>query len=157
MPSFQRLVIRGISSSPVGITLLKGATAVVETSRGVRTDKRRGVSVRLQGPDGIPRSATVMSSRYYTLMNVLGGYFHQDWKLEAASPEAVIQHILEDVPHETIAEAASELRGLLRETMDENALEAFMMNPLGVCYDPGADGKSMRQWLEEVLEQLETA
>ena len=92
---------------------------------------------------------------YPTLRQLFSSYFHQDWTHEGQSAAAIIARIVGDAEHDALLMAAAELRALLREKRSDDALASLVRDRLGCAYAPEASGKSMREWLEEVVRRFE--
>ena len=89
------------------------------------------------------------------LRNFFGGYFHQDWDLEADDPDDVIlYHIREsrDTPEELRALGQMILDYM--EGMDDAELESRLYRELSCEYYPVSDGTSARVWLHKVASML---
>jgi hypothetical protein len=95
--------------------------------------------------------------RYPELEQLFGAYFHQDWDLEGPDDQAILARYLEESSETDLQQAIAELQRLLDEPMEENELGDFLLRELGSYYYPMAEGKSYREWLEEVLSVLQAA
>ena len=94
-------------------------------------------------------------SDFPALENFLAAYFHQDWALEHATPDAVVDYYRDSESTEQVAATRDDLARLLAREPDEEALGAAARR-LGSEYDPTRDGGSWRGWLDAVLARLDT-
>jgi hypothetical protein len=92
-----------------------------------------------------------MTPSYPHLEELVGGYFHQDWRDDAPTAAAILERYLNEWPAEDAALALGELRALLRLADDkvEQAVAA-----MGSYYNPVADGLSYRGWLTQMADRL---
>lgn len=88
-----------------------------------------------------------------TLENFFAAYFHQDWAVDHATPDAVIDYYRSSEDSAQVARAQAEAESLLGEDLDEAALGA-RMTALGCEYDPTRDGQTWRGWLQRVAQRL---
>lgn len=94
----------------------------------------------------------------HRLAQFFGGYFHQDWDLDASSSAEVVQSFIQENHHnQTVMELSSALSELLREVVSESDLRAYVLNDLGSYHDPLDEGGSVRSWLTAIQSQLEAA
>jgi hypothetical protein len=87
------------------------------------------------------------------LRQFLGGYFHEDWVVEHAKWEEVVDEFIAESPRHAVPECASELRDLLAEGFDDGEL-ATVLERLGGSVDPSALHLRTGTWLRQVLERL---
>jgi hypothetical protein len=85
---------------------------------------------------------------YGSLANFLSTRFHEDWKLEAGTPSEVAEKFATEASSASVAAVLNDLDKILASAPDERELDILMAS-LGCRYDPIADGKSSRSWLEE--------
>jgi hypothetical protein len=97
-----------------------------------------------------------MKMQYPNLDEFLGGYFHQDWRDDAATANGIVQKYLGEWPIEGIREASNELRRML-ESLPAEAELASTAQGLGCYYNPEGDGLTYAAWLMNVCQQLEAA
>ena len=88
------------------------------------------------------------------LVQFFGGYFHEDWDLEAATPVGVVAASVNANP-KMKAEVAAAIRSLLAELRTDSELGHALFHDFGCYYDPEADGLTARAWLTAVTLQLE--
>lgn len=92
-------------------------------------------------------------SDYPTLENLFAAYFHQDWAMEHATPDAVVDHYRRSEAPAQVAAARSDLERLLSRGYDEPALGRAVRD-LGSEYDPTREGGTWQAWLERIGERL---
>jgi hypothetical protein len=85
---------------------------------------------------------------------LLAGYFHQDWVLEAQRWEDVVDDYVAETPRSAVTGCVADLRSILAAGLDEVELAA-VLDRLGASIDPAAYGLSATAWLEAVLARLE--
>ena len=85
-------------------------------------------------------------SDFPVLQNFFAAYFHQDWAMEHASPDAVVAYFRDGESPEHVQQARAELTALLERHGDEASLEAAVRG-LGCEYVPEA---GYRPWLLRV-------
>jgi hypothetical protein len=96
------------------------------------------------------------NQKYEKLMQLLEGYFHQDWKHLYASPDDAIQAFRKEANADQLREVSAELNEAISvvRTMDNNDALVFLWKQLGCYYYPKADGTTVAEWLEHVRDQL---
>lgn len=75
---------------------------------------------------------------YPTLENLLAAYFHQDWRMEHDSVEAVVDYYRGSESPEMVAALRTELAALQAEGLDDAALGAKLQG-MGCEYVPDGD------------------
>lgn len=93
----------------------------------------------------------MMRDRYLALHQFLGGYFHQDWTLDYSSSEAVLHSFIDDSSPDERALIAAQLREVM--ALPDSQLADAVLD-LGAYYDPTPDGRTMREWLQEMSNAL---
>jgi CdiI immunity protein len=93
------------------------------------------------------------ASAFPQLRQFLGGYFHQDWVVEHATWEEVVDDFVAESPRHAVLECASELRDLLAPEFGDAEL-ATVLERLGCSVDPSAVRLRTGEWLRLVLERL---
>ncbi len=86
-------------------------------------------------------------SDYPALENFLSAYFHQDWRVEHDTADAVVLYFLDSEADAEIADVRADLAQLEARELDETAL-GEQLRKLGCEYDPTLDGSSWRDWLK---------
>jgi hypothetical protein len=84
------------------------------------------------------------------LRHFFGAYFHQDWDLDASSAEGVFALYVQDSTTEHRRRVIDQLARLARDTHDDAALDEKLFE-LGCYYSPTAEGKTSRQWMQDVM------
>jgi hypothetical protein len=84
---------------------------------------------------------------------LLGAYFHQDWFIEGANTQEVLDRFVAEADTEVIRGAKHQAEALLAAGPSERRL-ARTLNGMGLYYLPGADGLTYREWLAWVAEAL---
>ena len=92
-----------------------------------------------------------MRSNFSHLEELIGGYFHQDWKTYASTAAAVLERYLNEWPAEDIPKVAKELLAVLAQS--DQAIDATM-NLMECGYWPAGDGMSYRDWLTQMARRL---
>jgi CdiI immunity protein len=95
-------------------------------------------------------------SEYPELSQFLGGYFHQDWGLEANDWQGIVEHYRSEQNLEEREAAASEIDRLLLEPMNTDQLGTYLFRELHCYYLPRPDlgGPDVREWLRQVAVAL---
>ncbi|HYW12859.1 MAG TPA: contact-dependent growth inhibition system immunity protein [Longimicrobium sp.] len=91
---------------------------------------------------------------YPALAQFFGGYFHQDWDMEAANWEGVVRNFCAAAQPEQIAAVNTEIEALLAGAHDERELSEFVFLQLGCAYDPTVDGIALRNWIMDIRQHL---
>jgi hypothetical protein len=89
------------------------------------------------------------------LKQFFGAYFHQDWLLDAAHPDEVVEAFLRE-GHDAaeLAQLGRLIDEYSRQEVDDAALERALFTELGCYYMPSADGISARKWLQDVASKV---
>jgi hypothetical protein len=88
------------------------------------------------------------------LQHLAQAYFHQDYDLEFANPDAVLAAFAEGEGLGAVRELASEIDNLLAASSDEAGLADLWAKTLGAAYDPVAHGQTHREWFAHVRDFL---
>ena len=102
-----------------------------------------------------------LRERYPKLANLIGSYFHQDWKLgyfwgeDEPHYAPVVRFYKTHNPPPSVEQAAREFKEFLALDFDEGRLEDALYHHLGLGVMPSHWGLTFRGWLEEVLKILE--
>ncbi|MBX3475949.1 MAG: hypothetical protein KF754_16385 [Planctomycetes bacterium] len=83
-------------------------------------------------------------------------YFHQDWidEQHSSDPDRPILAFLRDEQPEEVALVIDALTELLRARLSEGAVREIVMNDMRCGYQPDADGLTVTQWLQHVVNVL---
>jgi hypothetical protein len=87
--------------------------------------------------------------RFYALQDMFGAYFHEDWRLDDPSTDAVIRRFAHDYP-KNIATVIAEIDELTTLDASDEMLFSHLLHRYGLVYDPASDGLTMRQWLGQM-------
>lgn len=87
------------------------------------------------------------------LVNLFGGYLHEDWNLEYPSVDAAIEDFMVTSGAEYVALAHAQLLDLLLECRDEPFLQR-KLDEYHCSYAPTRDGRTALEWLTKVEQQL---
>lgn len=92
-----------------------------------------------------------MNFNFPDLEELVGGYFHQDWKEDASTAAGVLERYLSEWPIESVSKTLDELIALLQEN-DERLASTVMS--MGSYYNPVGDGLTYREWLNQIAARL---
>jgi CdiI immunity protein len=95
-----------------------------------------------------------LESRFPGLFQVLGGYLHQDWDIEAETPDDALRLAAEEGPKQAAA-AVREIDMLLASDVDDKQLMR-LIERLTAGYSPELAGWEARAWLVHARELLST-
>lgn len=90
------------------------------------------------------------------LESFLGGYFHEDWRLESDSPDDAIARFLAGEPGAGLRERIVAQIDEYLATKAAAGIEEGLFKDLGCYYLPSADGMSAGAWLEHVANRLKS-
>jgi hypothetical protein len=90
---------------------------------------------------------------YPELAWFLGTRYHEDWTLEADTALQIAVLFAADEDPVLVSKVVRELDEVLRSERTDAGL-AVLVAELGSRYDPGAEGRSVRAWLEDVRKIL---
>jgi hypothetical protein len=88
------------------------------------------------------------------LMQLFGGYFHQDWVDEFSTPDDAIAAFKAGASPESVYSIREELNRMLLLVRHDLEDQQVLIRELGCYYDPTADGIPIADWLEEVREKM---
>ena len=92
------------------------------------------------------------------LRQFFAGYFHEDWPVDAATPDNVISSFISEAhPPGELVRLADFIDAFARGASDDHALEQAIFTELGCYYVPSADGLSAKDWLRHVSSRLRAA
>jgi CdiI immunity protein len=94
---------------------------------------------------------------YPALTQLLGGYYHQDWREDHASADAALRAFVQDASAETVAAAANEIDRLLSAGFDTTALAQLLVDGFDCNYRAEIDGLTAAAWLTQVRDSLRAA
>ena len=88
------------------------------------------------------------------LFHFLGGYFNEDWDLEAEDYRGIVVLFMKQEPREQITQTLTELQELLAQKRSEDELEKCPFHELHHRYNPTPDGLTLSQWLVSMADQI---
>lgn len=89
------------------------------------------------------------------LENFLAGYFHEDWTLEAAEPDDIIENfVCESGSDGEFMRIADDIDAYLNGKAGANISEDDLVREFGCYYAPSSDGLSSRDWLIHVRDRM---
>jgi CdiI immunity protein len=100
---------------------------------------------------------TSAEADFPALAQLCGGYYHQDWREDNASPDEALQAFIRDTSPETVTAAASDIDRLLGAGLDDAALARLLADGLDCNYVAEADGINAPAWLANVRDSLRAA
>ncbi|MBP7513519.1 MAG: hypothetical protein KA791_03160, partial [Flavobacteriales bacterium] len=84
-----------------------------------------------------------------------GATFHQDWKLEASSPEDAIELFRQDANKEELWRLAQRIETeLIGSQLSDDELSDHLYSEFGSHYYAKGAGLFTREWLAKVVDQL---
>lgn len=90
------------------------------------------------------------------LFQLLGGYFNEDWDLEADNDKGIVEFFLKQESREKIQQTLSELQTLIDQKKSEDELNKIVFGELHCHYNPTADGLTTSQWLTSIADQIDS-
>ena len=87
------------------------------------------------------------------MQHLAGAYFHQDYDLEAESPDSVLDSFMGGEGEASAAELVSEIDALLVSHLNERELHDLWVVTWGASFDPHDSGLDMRAWFTEVRQR----
>jgi hypothetical protein len=91
---------------------------------------------------------------YPALAQLCGGYYHQDWRQEHASPDEALRAFVRDASPETVSAAAGDIDRLLAAGFGDAALASLLADGLDCNYVAETDGLNASAWLANVRGEL---
>src|SRR5215831_10898718 len=98
------------------------------------------------------RISITMRTDESAVKDFFASYFHEDWRLDAESPDEVIAAYFQE--HGSVDDLEAFRRGLthfLHTVQDDAVLSDRLHRAFGCYFDPQASGTSTREWLERVV------
>lgn len=90
-------------------------------------------------------------SDYPGLEQLVTAYFHQDWVVDYPDARSVVSAFVREDDRATFV--PGEIK-LLLTAMDDEALHRLIMEEYVCGYPPDSAGKTVREWLTQVAEQI---
>jgi deoxyxylulose-5-phosphate synthase len=91
---------------------------------------------------------------YQELFQFFAGYFHEDWQVDALTADDVVKTFTETHSRDECRQIADLVDAFAAATPDDEALEKALFSNLGCYYVPAADGRSVRELLQQVSRAL---
>ena len=89
------------------------------------------------------------------LHQFFAGYFHEDWPLEADSPDEVVSaFVRQPEAGRDLGELSGSIVAFVEDHPNDDELDAALFKELGCYYSPRAGGISTRSWLLGVAAKL---
>jgi hypothetical protein len=95
-----------------------------------------------------------MRERYPELFQFFGGYFNQDWDLEAEDNVGVVRVFKAQNSRKYTFEVADELDAFLALPLSETETREIVWRSFGCDYGPIAHGEEVRSWLGRIRAEL---
>lgn len=95
-----------------------------------------------------------MNTELELLKQFFGGYFHEDWRLEAQSPEEALK---EYTTHSNQTERillSKAIQDYIDRFPNEDELSEKLFHELGCYYNPAPSGMPVREWLRGIAVRL---
>jgi hypothetical protein len=101
-------------------------------------------------------STNFLDWQFPNLLQVLGGYLHQDFDLDYESPDAALRAATENQGHDPITGALREIDRLLASEIGDDELMQ-LIERLTAGFSPSLAGWTAREWLRHTRELLSSA
>ena len=88
------------------------------------------------------------------LYQFFGGYFNQDWDLDAASPEEVVLDFKRESDPKEVQELAQSILRYADKFKNDADLDNALFKELDCYYSPSLKGQSAKSWLIGISEML---
>lgn len=93
------------------------------------------------------------SGPFLALQQFFGGYFHQDFLLDYASPQDAVLAFKSEASGEVIREVCGELEQLMEAQRNSDGIKDLLLS-LGSYYEPSSAGLSDIEWLAHIQRTL---
>lgn len=90
----------------------------------------------------------MLNGDYPALWQLLGGYFHQDWDFDYASPEEALEDFFDGQPV-LAPKLADEIERVLALEKSDDELDALILE-FGSSYLPTSNGVRSQTWLSGI-------
>ena len=91
---------------------------------------------------------------YTNIFYIAQSYFHQDFPMEAETPIGVVEMFREKEAPETVEALRAEIVDLVASSPSEEDFSRIWFDDGAACYDPVADGMTMRDWMLKMAKTL---
>ena len=89
-----------------------------------------------------------------SLRTLTGAYLNQDWAEEYDSVDEAVRDFVANEPPALVDAARAQLETLLAAPHDEQELSEILLRDLWSGYWPPGEGRTVRAWFEQLVEQL---
>jgi CdiI immunity protein len=98
----------------------------------------------------------MISERQHELLRqFFAGFFHQDWRVEADTPEGVVTHYATQMnDHAALPELNEAILAFIDDHPDGDHLADALFRQLGCYYSPKLLGQSTKEWLLHIAERV---
>ncbi|MDW8213061.1 MAG: contact-dependent growth inhibition system immunity protein [Roseiflexaceae bacterium] len=92
------------------------------------------------------------STQFEALRDFMGAYFHQDWMLDDETPDEVMSRFLamQQPTRDELQALIAQIDAFTSAHPDDTTIEQALEHVLGCYYQPSADQRSAREWLNGV-------
>jgi hypothetical protein len=81
-------------------------------------------------------------------------YFHQDFRIEASSPRAVVQRFIDEEDRRALISLSREISEILESGIYEQEAREIWMVRSRSAFDPQVEGWTCIEWFRIILEML---
>jgi hypothetical protein len=97
----------------------------------------------------------MITTRHELLRQFFAGFFHQDWRVEADTPEQVVTHYATQMnDRAALPELSDAILAFVDDHPDEDKLADALLRDLGCYYAPRSTGQSTKAWLLHIAERV---
>lgn len=97
----------------------------------------------------------ITQPQYELLRQFFAGFFHQDWRVEADTPEQMVSYYAAQMnDRAALPELSDAILAFIDDYPDEDQLADALFRKLGCYYSPKALGESTRAWLLHIAERV---
>lgn len=92
------------------------------------------------------RGELIADSQYKLLRQLFAGFFHQDWRIEADTPEAVVTHYANQMSDRAaLPELSDAILAFIDDYPNDDELADALFRKLSCYYSPKAIGQSTKE------------
>lgn len=88
------------------------------------------------------------------LYQFFAAYFHEDWPVEARSPDDVLSRFIRQTPTDELRQLSRNVMAFVEDHSSEDELDEALFKELGCYFSPRLAGVSVKQWLMDVASTL---
>lgn len=97
----------------------------------------------------------ITETQYKLLRQLFAGFFHQDWRIEADTPEGVVSHYATQmVDRAALPELSDAILAFIDDYPNDDELADALFHKLDCYYSPKALGQSTKEWLLHIAERV---